>query len=39
VREAHRDMLVFGEDPARLLEHLGSYVAPAQEKWLERFQL
>ena len=39
VREAHRDMLVFGEDPARLLEQLAGYVAPAQEKWLERFQL
>lgn len=39
VREAHRDMLAFGEDPAQLLEHLSAYVAPVQEKWLERFQL
>jgi uncharacterized protein (TIGR00730 family) len=39
LREAHRDMLIFGDNPARLLEQLAAYTAPAQEKWLERFQL
>jgi hypothetical protein len=32
-------MLIFGEDPAELVTALAAYEAPAQEKWLERFQL
>jgi predicted Rossmann-fold nucleotide-binding protein len=39
LRESHRDMLIFGEDPQALIEGLAAYQPPAEEKWLERFQL
>jgi uncharacterized protein (TIGR00730 family) len=39
LRESHRDMLIFGEDPQALIAGLAAYQAPAEEKWLERFQL
>ena len=32
-------MLIFGEDPQALIEGLAAYQPPAEEKWLERFQL
>ena len=39
LRESHRDMLIFGEDPQALIKGLAAYQPPAEEKWLERFQL
>lgn len=35
VQPRHRDMLLIDSDPARLLEHIGAYVAPDVEKWLD----
>lgn len=38
VQPRHRDMLLIDTDPARLLERIGNYAAPAVEKWLEPAQ-
>lgn len=39
VKPVHRDMLIFRDDPAALLDALTAYDAPATSKWLERFEL
>jgi uncharacterized protein (TIGR00730 family) len=39
LKPAHRDMLIFRDDPRTLLDALAAYQAPAAEKWLERFEL
>jgi uncharacterized protein (TIGR00730 family) len=39
VKPAHRDMLIFHDQPEPLLEALAAYDAPATSKWLERFEL
>ena len=39
VKPVHRDMLIFRDDPAALLDALAAYDAPATGKWLERFEL
>jgi hypothetical protein len=38
VQRRHRDMLLIDTDPARLLDRIGAYVAPAVEKWLDPAQ-
>lgn len=38
VQPRHREMLLIDTDPARLLERIGNYTAPAVEKWLEPAQ-
>lgn len=38
VQPRHRDMLLIDTDPARLLQRIDAYVAPAVEKWLEPSQ-
>jgi uncharacterized protein (TIGR00730 family) len=38
VQPRHREMLLIDTDPARLLERIGNYAAPAVEKWLEPAQ-
>jgi uncharacterized protein (TIGR00730 family) len=38
VREAHRDMLLWAEDPARMLDQFAVYRAPVVPKWIERPQ-
>ena len=35
VQPRHRDMLLIDTRPARLLDRIGAYVAPAVEKWLD----
>jgi len=35
VRPRHREMLLIDSHPARLLDRIGAYVAPAVEKWLD----
>jgi uncharacterized protein (TIGR00730 family) len=39
VKPAHRDMLIFRNDTAALLDALEAYEPPKAEKWLERFEL
>jgi hypothetical protein len=39
VKSVHRDMLMFRDDPAALLDALAAYTPPKAEKWLERFEL
>ena len=39
VKPAHRDMLIFRDDPTALLDALAAYDAPTTSKWLERFEL
>jgi hypothetical protein len=35
VQPRHRDMLLIDAHPARLLDRIGTYVAPTVEKWLD----
>ena len=35
VQPRHREMLLIDSHPARLLDRIGAYVAPAVEKWLD----
>jgi predicted Rossmann-fold nucleotide-binding protein len=36
LREVHRALLLSDDDPARLLDRLGSYVTPVVDKWTDR---
>lgn len=36
VRPVHRELILSGTEPAELLDHLGTYVPPVVEKWLDR---
>jgi uncharacterized protein (TIGR00730 family) len=36
VRAEHRHMLLLGQSPREIIEHLRSYVSPQVDKWLDR---
>jgi uncharacterized protein (TIGR00730 family) len=39
LRAPHRDMVIFREDPAQVLDALAAYVPPVVEKWIGRPEL